>query len=116
MVSSSSVISSTSAPVTASSSFSKMPNCFEIKSDLNVYRKHIEEINDEMAKNALRVLAMGYKEIDHKPSSEEILGIEKDLIFLGTHPLHLWYIQCIDHRFREQLSSIFVRSQINYKK
>lgn len=55
----------------------------EIKSDLNVYRKHIEEINDEMAKNALRVLAMGYKEIDHKPSSEEILGIEKDLIFLG---------------------------------
>ena len=36
-----------------------------------------------MAKNALRVLAMAYKKLDHKPTSEEILGIEKDLIFVG---------------------------------
>lgn len=55
----------------------------EVKSDLKEYRKRIEEINDEMAKNALRVLAMGYKTLDHKPTSEEILDIEKDLVFLG---------------------------------
>jgi len=36
-----------------------------------------------MAKKALRVLGMAYKELDHKPSDEEIKNIEKDLIFVG---------------------------------
>ena len=30
-----------------------------------------------MAEDALRVLAMAYKEIDHKPSKEEMKDIEK---------------------------------------
>ncbi len=55
----------------------------EVKNDLQDYRKRIAEVNDQMAKNALRVLAMAYKKLDHKPTSEEILGIEKDLIFVG---------------------------------
>jgi len=55
----------------------------EVRSDLQEYRKKIAEINDQMAKNALRVLAMGYKKLDHKPTSEEILTIEKDLIYIG---------------------------------
>ena len=36
-----------------------------------------------MAKEALRVLAMGYKELDHEPSDEEMKNIESDLIFVG---------------------------------
>ena len=36
-----------------------------------------------MAKEALRVLACGYKEIDHKPTKDDIKNLEKDLIFIG---------------------------------
>ena len=36
-----------------------------------------------MAKEALRVLAMAYKEIDHIPNKEEMKTIENDLIFIG---------------------------------
>lgn len=36
-----------------------------------------------MAKNALRVLAMGYKELDHMPSEEEVKNMESDLIYIG---------------------------------
>lgn len=36
-----------------------------------------------MAENALRVLAMAYKQIDHMPSKEEMKTIEKDLIYIG---------------------------------
>ena len=37
----------------------------------------------EMAKSALRVLAMAYKEIDHMPSKEEMQKIESNLIYVG---------------------------------
>ena len=36
-----------------------------------------------MASNALRVLAMGYKEIDHVPTKEEMETIENNLIYIG---------------------------------
>ena len=36
-----------------------------------------------MAKEALRVLACAYKEIDHKPTKEEVENIENELIFVG---------------------------------
>ena len=55
----------------------------EVKQDLDNYVKIIKEKNEEMAKEALRVLACGYKEIDHEPSKEEIENLEKDLIFVG---------------------------------
>ena len=55
----------------------------EIKEDLENYRKEISIKNEEMAKNALRVLAMGYKELDHMPSKEEMKNIESDLIYVG---------------------------------
>ena len=55
----------------------------EIHYNLNEYRKTIDENNMEMAKNALRVLAMGYKELDHIPSKQELTDLEKDLIYIG---------------------------------
>lgn len=54
-----------------------------IKYDLEDYKKIVCENNEQMAKSALRVLACGYKIIDHKPTDEEMKDIEKDLIFLG---------------------------------
>ena len=54
-----------------------------IKQDLEEYKKDIEKNNEIMAKEALRVLAMGYKEIDHMPSKEEMKDIEKNLTFVG---------------------------------
>ena len=36
-----------------------------------------------MAKNALRVLAFAYKELDHMPQKEEMENMESDLIFIG---------------------------------
>ncbi len=55
----------------------------EIKQDLENYAITIRKHNEEMAKEALRVLACGYKEIDHEPTKEEIETIESDLIFIG---------------------------------
>jgi len=55
----------------------------EIKQDLATYKKEIEKQNEAMAKDALRVLAMAYKEIDHEPTDEEMKAIEKDLIYVG---------------------------------
>ena len=55
----------------------------EIKQDLENYKTVIAAQNNEMAKNALRVLAMGYKELDHEPSDEEIHTIEQGLIYVG---------------------------------
>ena len=55
----------------------------EIKEDLENYAVIIREKNEEMAKEALRVLACGYKEFDHEPTEEEIKNIESDLIFVG---------------------------------
>lgn len=54
-----------------------------IKQDLEEYKKEIYKCNEEMARQALRVLACGYKELDHIPTDEEMNNIEKDLIFLG---------------------------------
>ena len=51
--------------------------------DLENYKKIINEKNEEMAKEALRVLGCAYKEIDHIPSKEEMKDLEKDLIFIG---------------------------------
>lgn len=55
----------------------------EIKNNIKEYKETIDKFNDEMAENALRVLAMAYKQIDHMPSKEEMNGIEKNLIFVG---------------------------------
>ncbi len=55
----------------------------EIKSDLDNYAATIRQKNEEMAKEALRVLACGYKEFDHEPTKEELENIESDLIFVG---------------------------------
>ena len=55
----------------------------EIKDNLNEYKATIEKYNIEMAKDALRVLAMAYKELDHEPTDEEMKNIESDLIFVG---------------------------------
>ena len=55
----------------------------ELKTDLENYKIEINSANEEMAKNALRVLGFAYKEMDHKPNKEELENIENDLIFIG---------------------------------
>ena len=55
----------------------------EIKKDIENYAKIVREHNENMAKEALRVLACAYKEIDHKPTKEEVENIENELIFVG---------------------------------
>lgn len=54
-----------------------------IENNLEEYKKVICSKNEEMAKDALRVLSMGYKEIDHIPSKDEMKDIEENLIFVG---------------------------------
>ena len=55
----------------------------EIKRDLDGYKEVIYNRNMDMAKDALRVLAMAYKEVDHIPTEQEMKTIENDLIFIG---------------------------------
>ena len=55
----------------------------EIKQNLSEYINEIEKINEGMAQDALRVLAMAYKELDREPTDEELKTIESDLIFIG---------------------------------
>ena len=55
----------------------------ELRTDLENYKVEINSANEEMAKNALRVLGFAYKEMDHKPDKEELENIENDLIFIG---------------------------------
>ena len=55
----------------------------EIKNNIEEYKNIITKNNEQMAKEALRVLACAYKEIDHKPTKEDMENIEKDLIFVG---------------------------------
>ncbi len=55
----------------------------EIKQDLENYAVTIRQHNEKMAKEALRVLACAYKEIDHKPTNEEMEKIESNLTFIG---------------------------------
>ena len=55
----------------------------EERNDLENYKKVITKNNENMAKDALRVLSMAYKEIDHEPTDEEMKDIEQDLIYVG---------------------------------
>lgn len=55
----------------------------EIKQNLSEYINEIEKNNEGMAQDALRVLAMAYKELDREPTDEELKTIESDLIFIG---------------------------------
>lgn len=55
----------------------------EIKNDLEGFKQEISKNNEIMAKEALRVLAMGYKEMDHMPTQEEMETIENHLIYIG---------------------------------
>lgn len=49
----------------------------------NKYTETLQKANADFADGALRVLAMAYKMIDHKPSKDEMKDIEKDLTFIG---------------------------------
>ncbi len=55
----------------------------EIKYDLENFKKEIQNNNTKMAKEALRVLAVGYKELDHMPQKQEMKELENNLIFIG---------------------------------
>lgn len=55
----------------------------KVYDDIENYINKIREKNEEMAKEALRVLGCAYKEIDHIPSKEEMTQIENNLIFIG---------------------------------
>ena len=55
----------------------------EIRTNLDEYADWIRTNNENMAKEALRVLAFAYKEIDHMPSKEEMKTIESGLTFIG---------------------------------
>ena len=52
------------------------------KEDLSTFKSRINEVNNLMATDALRVLGFSYKEMDHMPSKDEL---EKDLIFVGMY-------------------------------
>ena len=54
----------------------------EVKNDLEGFKKVITDANMDMAKDALRVLAFGYKELDHKPSKDEL---ENNLTYVGMY-------------------------------
>ena len=55
----------------------------QIYEEIDVYSNKIREENEKMAKQALRVLGCAYKELNHKPTKEEMQNIESDLIFIG---------------------------------
>lgn len=55
----------------------------EVKTDLEEYTKTINENNESLAKNALRVLGFAYKEVDKVPTNEEMKDIESHLTFVG---------------------------------
>ena len=56
----------------------------EVKTDLGVFKKEIYTYNEQMAKEALRVLAYGYKIIDKLPETDkERNSLESELTFIG---------------------------------
>ncbi len=55
----------------------------EIKDDLTDFIETINKKNEELAKNALRVLGFAYKELDTIPSSEDMKNIESNLTYVG---------------------------------
>ena len=54
----------------------------EHRKELEKYKIRINEINEAMAKDALRVLGFAYKELDYKPNPHEL---ESDLVFVGMY-------------------------------
>lgn len=64
-------------------------NCTRVYDNGNIFtlgneqKAKIEKYNNEMAQNALRVIAVGYYEIESLPSVIDSKNIEKDLIFVG---------------------------------
>ena len=63
--------------------------CNKILLDGNVlditeeHKAYIRKVNEELATNALRVLAMAYKKIDEIPSKENMSSLESDLVYIG---------------------------------
>ena len=55
----------------------------KIEEDLENYKSQIGKTNEELAKNALRVLGFAYKELDKLPTNEEMQTIENHLTFVG---------------------------------
>lgn len=55
----------------------------EIKSDLEDYKSLILSTNKSMAEKALRVLAFGYKIINHSLTKDDIDNLESGLTFVG---------------------------------
>lgn len=55
----------------------------EIKTDISAFEIQVSKNNEEMAKNALRVLGMAYKVLEHEPSKEELAILESNLTFIG---------------------------------
>ena len=55
----------------------------KIENNLEEYKETIARNNEAMAQDALRVLGMAYKEMDHMPTKEEMKNIENELIFVG---------------------------------
>ena len=55
----------------------------EIKNDLAEYKNTIDNTNEGLAKNALRVLGFAYKEVDKVPTNEEMKDIESHLTYVG---------------------------------
>ena len=54
----------------------------KIENDLKAFIPTITDTNEKMAKDALRVLAFGYKELDFKPTKEDM---ENDLVYIGMY-------------------------------
>lgn len=44
---------------------------------------YIKKVNEEMAKGALRVLAMAYKKISDVPGKDEMSNLENELVYIG---------------------------------
>ena len=55
----------------------------EIRTNLDEYADWIRTNNENMAKEALRVLSFAYKEMNHMPTKEEMKTIESGLTFIG---------------------------------
>ena len=53
------------------------------KESFDKYISNIEDVNEKMAKDALRVLGCAYKVLEHEPSKDEMENMENDLVFLG---------------------------------
>ncbi len=59
-------------------------NSENIMQDINLYTKqNIENYNRKMAQNALRVIAVAYKEVENLPNVINSENVENDLVFMG---------------------------------